>query len=275
MEFLRFGSSIPGGYWGCCACCIIQDFNQDPDAKASIQLVYGDAGSPVMQDRGFVFAGPTYRDIFWQRIRVGTFDQRDMPDHAFLAILTKEQLDGSVGSKWLAILKEAGFEFIRTVDNSVYSGQGLLTGEPEAEQPSSGGGCCDCGDPDCSWGDDDEDSNYPNYIFGLFRNIGTGAIANPFEPPAEWTALKETVPDLPPIPISLAKEQREAQRKIWDNMPRPPFLSQEEVEKAGAIVTLAGLRSEFPPQPLAEREKKKVQQAAKVAAPSVPVNPFK
>ena len=36
--------------------------------------------------------GPTYRDIFWQRIRFGTFDKRDMPNHAFLAILTENQL---------------------------------------------------------------------------------------------------------------------------------------------------------------------------------------
>ena len=45
MEFLRFGSSIPGGYWGCCACCIIQNFKFDPKAKASIQLVSGDSGT--------------------------------------------------------------------------------------------------------------------------------------------------------------------------------------------------------------------------------------
>ena len=166
MEFLRFGSSIPGGYWGCCACCIIQNFKVDPDEKASIQLVSGDQGTPIMQGKDALFAGPTWRDIFWQRIRFGTFDKRDMPNHAFFAILTEWQISDTIGKKWLAILKEAGFEFFRTVSNSVYAGQAVG------------------GDPT---------NHSPNHIFALVRNVGVGAIKDQFTPPKAWTDLPSVV----------------------------------------------------------------------------------
>ena len=43
MEFLRFGSSIPGSYWGCCAFDIIQNFGAyDPDDPLSIEMVDGE-----------------------------------------------------------------------------------------------------------------------------------------------------------------------------------------------------------------------------------------
>ena len=234
MEFLRFGSSIPGGYWGCCACCIIQNFKFDPDAKASIQLVNGDQGYPMTHPSGgAMFAGPTYRDIFNQRIRVGTFDSRDMPNHAFLAILTDWQLNTDYGKKWLAILKEAGFEFIRTVSNSVYTGQRLLTGEPS--------------------------NSNANYIFGLFRNIGNGAIKDQFTPPKQWL-------DLPEVKAEPWQNMTEEQRKdatdamrvidtdVWNKIGKPTFLTEEEVVAAGAPVVYAGIRSKFPQQTKAERD---------------------
>lgn len=234
MEFLRFGSSIPGGYWGCCACCIIQNFKFDPDAKASIQLVNGDQGYPMTHPKsGAMFAGPTYRDIFNQRIRVGTFDSRDMPNHAFLAILTDWQLNTDYGKKWLAILKEAGFEFIRTVSNSVYTGQRLLTGEPS--------------------------NSNANYIFGLFRNIGNGAIKDQFTPPKQWL-------DLPEVKAEPWQNMTEEQRKdatdamrvidtdVWNKIGKPTFLTEEEVVAAGAPVVYAGIRSKFPQQTKAERD---------------------
>src|SRR3546814_8591595 len=59
MEFLRFGSSIPGGYWGCCAFDIAQCFKQNPDDKASISVVNGDGGFPMMDGKGVLFLGPT------------------------------------------------------------------------------------------------------------------------------------------------------------------------------------------------------------------------
>jgi hypothetical protein len=254
MEFLRFGSSIPGSYWGCCACCIIQNFKVDPDDKASIQIVSGDGGGPI----GDQFAGPTWRDIFWQRLRVGTFSNSDMPNHAFLAILTSQQVSGGVGAKWLAILKEAGFEFIRTVDNSVYTG-------PNLGKPVKGG-------------------SHPNYIFGLFRNIGRGAVADPFTPPKAWTDLSSVKPEawqalfrdeadvyLPDAvnakgePIEgggivamgqdeFLKRQRVADLAIWNKIGKAKFLTEAQIVAAGAPVILAGLRSENKQEAKATRE---------------------
>lgn len=251
MEFLRFGSSIPGGYWGCCACCIIQNFTYDPDEKASIQLVSGDGGGPIMRGKEFLYAGPTYRDIFNQRIRIGTFDSRDMPNHAFLAILTQWQLEDEIGAKWLQILKETGFEFVRTVSNSVYAGQKL--------------------------GSATDDS--PNHIFGLFRNIGTGAISNPFTPPQEWRDLDVVTPE----PWSflddqtrkdLFAQQRESQKKVWEKIGPAKLLLESEVVAAGAPLTLAGRRSENPQELKSIREnrqKTKADKAAKAAGKPQPV----
>ena len=141
MECLRFGSTIPGGYWGCCAADILQNFKVDPDAKASIELVNGDGGESMQK-----FLGMTYKEIFLSRLRIGTFSTRDMPNHAFFVMLSATQLQpGSYGHKWLAILKENGFEFVRTVNNSVW--------------------------------------NIDNYVFALFRNTGPNAVKDQFTPP--------------------------------------------------------------------------------------------
>ena len=171
MEFLRFGSSIPGSYWGCCAVCIIQDFKQDPDTPYAIEVVSGDGGEPICGH----FLGKTYREVFETRMRIGTFSDDEMPNHAFLAVMTDWQLSSDVGLKWLKILKEHGFEFIRTVDNSVYTGPTLK------------------GDAVPEYYDDEEwygEETHPNYIFGLFRNIGSGAVDDPFKPPQAWADLE-------------------------------------------------------------------------------------
>lgn len=211
MEFLRFGSSIPGSYWGCCCVDIIQNLKVDPDAKASIQCVSGDSGTAL----GDKFFGPTYRDIFWQRLRIGTFSDRDMPNHAFLAVLTESQVSGGVGQKWLKLLHEAGFEFIRAIDNSVYTGTGLLA---NPDKPTGG--------------------SHKNYLFGLFRNIGNGAVPDPFAPPSAWTALGENT---------------KTQREIYDSI-AVKFLTRKQLEDAGVPVTLAGLRSTNPQELATTRE---------------------
>lgn len=239
MEFLRFGSSIPGSYWGCCACCIIQNFKFDPDAKASIQLVSGDGGGPIINEKNeALFAGLTYRDIFWQRLRIGTFSKRDMPNHAFIAIMTQSQINGEIGKKWLAILKEAGFEFIRAVNNSVYSGQSL------AKEPSS------------SY----ENGGSVNYIFMLVRNIGTPSLRDPFTPPKEWTALpkvKEEAWEWPNTTTyeELTKAQFAADKAIWEKIGAPKFFTEKEVEEAGVPVIYAGKRSKFPQQEKSVRQR--------------------
>ena len=247
MEFLRFGSSIPGSYWGCCACCIIQNFKVDPDKKASIQLVSSDGGGPITKGREMLFAGPTWRDIFWQRIRSGTFDSRDMPNHAFFAILTDWQINSAPGNKWMAILKEAGFEFVRSVANSVYTGQSL--GKPKGKGESL------------------------NYIFALYRNIGSGAPADPFTPPKAWQDLPSVTPEVWQFvqdPKEFAQSQSAAQREVWDRIGPPKFLTESEIVAAGAPVILAGLRSENPQEPKATREARK----PKPPKATSPADPF-
>lgn len=224
MEFLRFGSSIPGGYWGCCAMCIIQNFKHDPDEKASIQILSGDGGQPI----GDNFAGLTYKEIFETRLRIGTFNTSEMPNHGFLAILTERQCTSTLGKKWLKILKDNGFEFIRTVDNSVYSGQTV-----PPEQPTT-------------------DSNNKNYLFGLFRNIGRGAVKDPFAPPKAWAELeggpKEANDFLTQNQRNeVAKSQNDFNREVWKKG-ATKFYTRKQVEDAGVTVTLGGQRSKMPQQ---------------------------
>lgn len=223
MEFLRFGSSIPGSYWGCCAADIIQDFQQDPDSKASIQLVSGDGGGGITKGTELAFAGPTLRDIFETRLRIGTFGNRDMPNHAFFAILTESQCSGGVGRKWLAILKENGFEFLRCVDNSVWSPK-------------------------------------KNYIFALFRGVNSSAPTDPFEPPKAWKEMKQVVPEVwegltGDARKNFNKETKETQTKLW-NATTTKILTQSEIEKAGAPVIMSALRTEFPVETKAKRDEK-------------------
>jgi hypothetical protein len=225
MEFLRFGSSIPGSYWGCCACCIIQNFKFDPDEKASIQLVNGDAGCAL----GDKFAGPTYRDIFTQRIRYGTFDSRDMPNHAFMAILTEEQLKGTYGKAWLAILKDHGFEFIRSVSNSVYTGNNVASNHTKSRGTNK------------------------NYIFMMVRNIGTSGDGNAFTPPKEWLALPKVMDEAWEylsdwVRLNLSSNQFNAHKYVWDKVGPAKFYKESELEAMGVPVTYAGLRSPNPQQ---------------------------
>jgi hypothetical protein len=240
MEFSRFGGNITNGYWGCCACCIIQDFNQDPDAKSSIQLVDGDGATAILGNGGKqLYAGPTYRDIFLQRLRFGTFSTTDMPNHAFLAILTQGQINNTYGKKWLELLKQTGFEFIRTINNSVYTGQTLLDGANAPE-------FIDFDDVDC----DDESpvhGNAANYLFGLFRNIGKGAAENPFVPPKEWIDLPEGSPAaidaIGKEAVDMAKEQQAFHRKVWDELPKQDtLLTEEQLREKDVPVWLSGKR---------------------------------
>lgn len=254
MEFLRFGSSIPGSYWGCCAMCIIQDFKQDPDEKASIQLVDGDGGHPITGPGSqLLFAGPTWKDIFLQRLRIGTFSSRSMPNHGFLAILTALQVANNPGKKWLKILKDEGFEFIRTVDNSVYSGADTI-------QPGKATG-----------------STNENYVFGLFRNIGSGAVKNPYQPPKAWTDLPSQIPEVYDfigekngLEITAAAQKHHLER--YNLIGEPKFLTEKDLEAAGVPVTYAGKRSEFPQQLKSDRvaaeDAKKKRESGGVSASS-------
>lgn len=238
MEFSRFGGNITSKYWGCCACCIIQDFNQSPDEAASIQLVEGDGGSAILDNSGEqLYAGPTYKDIFLQRLRFGTFSIEDMPNHAFLAILTQGQLDGGYGKQWLAILKEQGFEFIRTINNSVYTGKALI------------GDSTDGIEYDYDYDPDDTSpvhGDSANYLFGLFRNIGRGAAPNPFQPPKEWTDLPQIMPELwQSGNVEAATAQQEAHLAAWNKLPKQDtLLTEAQLREKNVPVWLSGRRVE-------------------------------
>lgn len=230
MEFLRFGSSIPGMYWGCCAVDIAQYFKVDPDAKASIQVVTGDSGTGcvVPGTNELAFLGTTYREIFWNRLKINTFNTGEKPNHAFFAILTRQQLAGDIGKKWLAILKEAGFEFIRTTSNAVYTGQGV-----RADVKDTG-------------------NEHPNYIFGLFLNIGSGNIRDPFAPPKEWTDLDQVAPDVSidfPLSDKEKKKYKEeafkAHKAMWEAHPLKLY-KESEIVKAGIEPTYAANRTNVP-----------------------------
>jgi hypothetical protein len=263
MEFLRYGSRIPGAYqWGCCAVCIIQDFKQDPDDKASIQLVSGDSGMPLQKNGESAFLGTTYKEIFDQRLRIGTFSATDMPNHVFFAVLTADQLRTTIGLKWLKILKEAGFEFIRATDNSVYTGQALAKdiGEQSCEDPDY---CDDC---DCGYYSEE---SHINYVFGLFRNIGVGRVENPFTPPDAWLALEGTFSEVnqklsEDEQVALEKERYDYHLSQWDKIGPIKQLTRQEVIDAGAPVILAGLFSDNPQEEESVRQKK--QEEAKTGA---------
>lgn len=235
MEFLRLGSSIPGSYWGCCAVCVIQNFQHDPSSKAGIQLVSGDNGTALLhktKDQP-LFAGPTYEDIFWQRLRIGTFSQAEMPNHAFLAVLTGHQLNSATGKKWLKILAEAGFEFIRTIQNSVYTGNSVAD-EEELAKSSQGG--------------------RPNYLFGLFRNIGGGFTSDPFTPPKEWLDLNPVESCTRVLSKEEATQHRLDQLKVWKDHEPKPLLTEEELGLEDREIHLAGVRSLYPQQPKTTRK---------------------
>jgi hypothetical protein len=243
MEFLRFGSSIPGSYWGCCAVCIIQNFKMNPDDPASIELVCGDGGEPI-DDK---FLGKTWKEVFEARLRIGTFSDSDMPNHAFLAVMTADQIRGKVGKGWLKILKENGFEFVRAVSNSVYEGSSLLG----KSKPSDG---------------------HLNYIFGLFRNIGRGAAVDPFRPPYEWTELDGGVSEVydslkKGSSGTLQKSRNDVHLANWNRIGKIKTYSEEQLEAANVPVWYAGRRSTNP-QELAQHRKARADTKPPKTAPA-------
>lgn len=233
MEFLRFGSSIPGSYYGCCAVDIIQQMNVDPDAPASIQVVDGDSGTPVSKNGQHAYLGKTNREVFLARLRIGTFGRGDMPNHAFFVVLTENQLRTPHGMAWLKILKEQGFEFLRCVDNSVYTGSSLA--------------------------DKDKRNPHKNYIFALFRNVGAGSVDDMFAPPKEWTDLKSVVPEpwerLPDRP-KLTTEIFDSQMPLYKALPPVTYYSAQQLLDAGVTPMLAGVRSTKPPRPYVPKVEK-------------------
>lgn len=214
----------------------------------------GDGGQPIDD----LFLGKTYKEVFEARLRIGTFNTDDMPNHAFLAILTEYQLTSTYGNKWLRILKENGFEFIRSFDNSVYTGQSLK-GE---------------NDEDEDWCED----THANYLFGLFRNIGGGAIDNPFQPPAAWAELEGGVKDWyrygylttverDEVIEDLQKSRDQVHLESWNRIGPVTFYKRPDLEKENIPVHLAGRRSLNPQEPASVRESRQKNDTPAKAAP--------
>lgn len=237
MEFLRFASSIPGSYFGCCAFDVIQCFNVNPDSPASIELVNGDSGDPINGK----YLGTTHKEVFLGRLAIGTFNERNMPNHGFLAVITDRQIATTNGKAWLTILKEQGFEFIRCVDNSVYTGQKLV-GESEYSV-----------------------SPRRNYLFGLFRNVGVGCVEDQFTPPEEWRELPSVVPEAweaIPDRQEWTGSVQDAQMPLYKALGKPKLYSEDELDEMGVPVTLAGRRSSKP-----QRLRKQKETATSSPAP--------
>lgn len=170
IECHRLGA-LRGGYnWGCCAVDIFQNFGSDPDGPAVESLWVGDSPDrPVCGPNSEpLYLGPTNRDVFLGRLRIGTFGRRDQPNHIFLAAISGSQMNQTFTQKWLKIMREEGFIFIGGCSNSVYSGETIsdnLEVKPKNQSPV--------------------------YLFGLFRNIGEQRLADPFKPPKQWSDLPE------------------------------------------------------------------------------------
>jgi hypothetical protein len=139
-----------------------------------------------------------------------------------LAVLTESQLETDNGEAWMEILADNGFEFIRAVSNSVYAGD-MLHKEGDVTDRSI------------------------NYLFGLFRNIGSGKVTNPFEPPEGWEGRSRAL---------LAVEYG-IDNTYWDNLHRERYIqhesgyktyTEEELDAEGVPVTYAGVRSLKPQQ---------------------------
>lgn len=127
IECLRFGARRGGDGIGCCAVDVIQGFGNPPDAICPQKPFYdGDSWAPVFYSgtsRQLCVGGEniTNEQAFLAYLTHGSFTSEPEPDHAFIAILAKEQCEeSSSGKKWLAILKREGFEWVGCTSNSVY-----------------------------------------------------------------------------------------------------------------------------------------------------------
>jgi hypothetical protein len=170
IECHRMGALRGGMNWGCCAVEVMQNFSSDPDAAAVQAMWVGDSPDrPVTGGNSTpLYLGPTNKDVFLGRLRVGTFGQREQPNHIFLASISANQMRQANTKKWLEIMKAEGFIFLGGCSNSVYSGANVSK-DPNVKATNKS----------------------PVYLFGLFRNIGEARLDDPFAPPAEWNSIPE------------------------------------------------------------------------------------
>lgn len=124
IECLRLGARRGGIGIGCCAIDVFQGFSNHPDAACPpIPFFEGDSWTPHMDcntNKQLHMKG-TNAEVFRAYLAHGSFTPYPEQDHAFIAVLTEEQIHNSIGRSWLKILKEEGFEWMGAVSNSVYS----------------------------------------------------------------------------------------------------------------------------------------------------------
>ena len=210
IEVMRFFGRKGGEGIGCCAIDIIQGFVNDPDAPAKMKLVHGDSGTVLQAKKGkAAYLGKTNHELFLNYLRIGTFSLTDMPNRIFLASLTEAQCDGDIGKKWLKILKENGFEFIRATDNSVYSGTTVT------DTPGKGGS--------------------PVYLFGLFRNISSFALEDPYKAPEYWDSLPEGLraPNEPTASVTMTPNE------LWLSQKTTIYTEDDFLERSDADIKKA------------------------------------
>lgn len=237
-----------------------------PNTPYAISLVNGDSGTPLVNEDTDeqLFAGKTYLEVFKLRLRINTFNEHDKPNHTFFAVLTDHQINRDTGKAWMKVFKEEGFEFLRTIDNSVYTGPALHKDGVHVASRKS-------------------------HIFALFRNIGRGSIEDPYTPPKAWTDLPSPLNEsggetweylmkglasVGLVGADLAKLTRNDHTKLWLKLPALKFYELSELLAEKIPVWLAGERSKNP-----QRKYNQSQQKAKassspwskpVAAPALP-----
>lgn len=161
IECLRLGARRGGEGIGCCAIDVFQGFTNAPDAmRPPIPFFNGDSWTPELNYAGeHIHIHGTNEEVFLSYLCHGSFTSEVAPDHAFIAVLTGEQIGSSVGKEWLKILHREGFRWVGSVSNSVYS------------------------------------EYHPNHIFILTRNtkdyMDEDALENLQRPPSAWTELIE------------------------------------------------------------------------------------
>lgn len=165
IECLRFGARRGGTGIGCCAVDVFQGFNNPPTAHCPpIPFFDGDSYTPIEHygengSEGQLHLSGTNEDVFLSYLTHGSFTQEPEPDHAFIAILTDEQIRDGYGKDWMRILKREGFKWVGATSNSVYS------------------------------------EYHPNHIFILIRKTGEymndGQIERLERPPQGWEEIPE------------------------------------------------------------------------------------
>lgn len=123
IECIRFGGRRGNLGIGCCAVDILQGFSLDPyDTGRSTPFYDGDTQQPIFGETGEqLHIGGTNEEMLLAYLTHGSFSADPQPDHAFIAVLSDEQLSSSgYGREWLKILYREGFDYVTSVNNSVY-----------------------------------------------------------------------------------------------------------------------------------------------------------